>query len=380
MRVVVRHIVRTAVLSLGLVAVPSVAQNNNAVGDNGFGPPENNAVGNTAVGNNAMNNADGNNAMNNNGGNNNAVDDENTENNQGENENNAMDEQMALPVNEEPPPLDNTAPPVNNTPPPPEPPPPPPAPPAPPPGPKLPPFEGKLDQRFQFDQKGTPGIHTFVLHWSAPDSNLQSIDVLVTETQEVIQQIAVPQDKVHLIIGELAEKKTRLKDRFFEAVDYNFDRFSDIRLTAKWPYKVGTKQYLIWLFDERQNRYVFSEAISALPNPQPLAKAQRIQAVELGAHAGHEYERRTYSINKIGKLRVQSLVTQKILNQKLNSYMREVRIRINGDMQKICKIHVPSEGVPKRIWGGKEICAKYLTKDTPTEQKSEDVIKAKAWR
>lgn len=276
--------------------------------------------------------------------------------------------------NAAPPPLNNAAPPVNNV-----------APTAPTPiveapAAAAPAFDGKLDLRFQFDQRGLPGIHTFVLHWAAADSNLQSIDILVTETQELLQKIIVPQDKVHLVIRDLMEKKDHIKDRIVEGVDYNFDRFGDLRLTARWPYKVGGKQYLVWLYDEHQNRYVLSDAISALPNPQPIPKSRRIQAIELGGHAGFEYERRLYSINKGGKLRIQALISQKIRDAKSNAYLRDVRVRINGDMQRICKIYVPAEGNPKRLWGGKDVCAKYLTKDPPQELKSEDVIRTKAWR
>lgn len=216
--------------------------------------------------------------------------------------------------------------------------------------------------KFQFDQNGTPSMHTYVLKWDGPDSSLKSIDVQVSETGEVIQTIEIPAD-VKLVWKDLSEKKNETHDKFLDSLDYNFDKYSDLRLTKAWPYKVGQKYYLVWLFDEEKNKYVLNEEISKLQGPVPNPKTKRIETTDIGGYAGFEYVKRAYSINPKGKLKVQSKVTQTVSDRSRLTFKREVRVRIAGELQRICKIVVPAEGKPSRLWGRRWQCAPYLTKD-----------------
>jgi hypothetical protein len=224
---------------------------------------------------------------------------------------------------------------------------------------------GRYEMRFQFDQHGTPSMHTFLLKWGAPKANLQSIDVLVSDTDEVLQTIKIPQDRIHLVWNDVYERQDEIRDKFIDSLDYNFDKYADLRLLKQWPYKVGDKYYAVWLFDEHKNQYVLNEAISALPAPVPNPKTKRIESTVLGAYGGGEYVTRTYSINPAGKLKVQSKVTQTIRDRMRLTYMREVRVRIAGELQRVCKIVVPAEGKPKRLWGDRGRCEEFLTKDPP---------------
>jgi hypothetical protein len=226
---------------------------------------------------------------------------------------------------------------------------------------------GPYEMTFQFDQNGTPSMHTYVLKWPAPDASLATIDVLVSETQEVIQTITMPTDAesaVKLVWNDvIASKPDSVKDKFVEGMDYDFDKYGDLRVTREWPYKVGAKKYLVWLFDEDKNQYVLNEAISKLPGPVPNPKTRRIEATELGRSAGYEYTKRAYSINVDGKIKVQTKITQTAREQKPHTYLRDVRVRIAGELQRVCKIIVPAEGKPTKIWGTREACDKFLRKD-----------------
>ncbi len=221
----------------------------------------------------------------------------------------------------------------------------------------------KYEMKFQFDQNGTPSMHTYVLKWNGPDSNLQSIDVLVSDTQEVIQTIAIPQDQVHLIWKELTDKPQETKDKFIDSLDFNFDKYSDLRLTKQWPYKVGQKFYLVYLFNEEKNRYEFNAEISKLEGPTPNPKTRRIETTDLGGFGGGEYVKRAYSINPKGKLRVQTKITQTVSDKMRLTFLREVRVRIAGELQRVCKIAIPAEGKPNTLWGRRFTCRKFLTKE-----------------
>ena len=208
-------------------------------------------------------------------------------------------------------------------------------------------------------------MHTFVLKWPSADANLQTIDVLVSSSGTLLQTIQVPQDQVKLLWQDIDQSKGTIKDKILESEDYNFDRFADLRLTEAWPYKVGEKKYLIWLFDETLNQYVLSKPLSALGAPQPEPKARHLKTIELGAFGGGEYVERIYSVDTAGNPTVVARITQKVLSRERLSFTREVRTRVGKYLQRACRIFVPAEGVPVITWGRKRTCAPYLIKDIP---------------
>jgi hypothetical protein len=221
------------------------------------------------------------------------------------------------------------------------------------------------EMRYQFDHNGIPSIHTFVLKWSGPDSNLQSIEVQVSETKEVIQTIAIPQDRVKLIHKDLQEKKDQIKEKIIDSMDYNFDKFADLRLLREWPYKVGAKYYMVWLFDEEKNEYVLHEGISALQNALVNPTNRRIETVTLGAYGGGEFTKQYYSINMSNKLRLQTTVTQKMFDKPRLTFVREIRTRISGEMQRVCKMEILPEGQPVKLWGKRWWCDQFSSKEIP---------------
>lgn len=219
------------------------------------------------------------------------------------------------------------------------------------------------EMRFQFDQKGIPSLHSFILKWSNSNANLTSISVLISDTQEVIQTIQIPQDgSIKLIYSEVSEKPGRIKDKFFDFVDYNFDSFGDIRLTKQWPYKPGQKSYFVWLFNEAANQYILHQGISALPSSFVDPKAKRIESFTIGGWGGGEYEKRWYSITSKGKLKLQTVVKQTIRDRGRLTFNREVRQRVKGEMQRICKLVVPTEGKIQRLWGKTSQCSYHMHK------------------
>lgn len=218
---------------------------------------------------------------------------------------------------------------------------------------------------FQFDQAGTPSVHTYLLHWDAPDGNLQYIDVKASGTQDVIQRINLPQERIKLIFSDIITNAGQIKDEIISSDDYNFDKFADLRLLQTWPYKAGAKYDLVWLFDDTKNQYILNEAISALQNPRPNLKRQQIDSIELTGWGGGEYIQSSYAVDFMGQLQLMTKVTQTISDPQNLWFRREVRARVNGDLQRICKIAVPSEGSPERTWGDKARCEAYMTKEAP---------------
>jgi hypothetical protein len=228
---------------------------------------------------------------------------------------------------------------------------------------------GKTELKFQFDQNGTPSMHTFVLKWDGPDQNLKTIDVLVSDTKEKIQTIEVPQDKVKIIYKDVTEPKPQvIKDMFTDSLDYNFDKYSDLRLMQQFPYRVGDKKYVVWLFDDEANAYVLNEAISALPAPVPEPKKKRIWSTTLGGYAGHEYVSNAYAVKADGTLKVYGRITQKVEDGKGLTFVKDVRMRrYGGPLERICKIRIPTEGKAKKLWGSRERCEQYMTKEPPAK-------------
>lgn len=228
---------------------------------------------------------------------------------------------------------------------------------------------GRFEIRYKFDDANSQPLHTFVLHWAGPSSNLQRIDVLASESSDLIQQIPVPQDRVHLIWQEVVSpaKEVVPKDKILDHIDYNFDKLSDLRLVRQWPYKVGEKNYLVWLFDVAKNQYALSEKISSLPSPWPDPKTQWLVSTILGNYGGNEYVARFYSVTKDGSsLQLQQKITQNLVSRGPFIYSRDIRQRrTNSDLQRVCKIIFPGEGRGRRIWGTAKDCAPFLTKETP---------------
>lgn len=227
----------------------------------------------------------------------------------------------------------------------------------------------KYELSFQFDQSGTPAFHIFVLKWPSADASLASIEVLDAETKTTLQTIAIPSDGLHLnyndVVNAAAEtknKKPTTADKIVDAVDYNFDSFPDLRLIKKWPYQPGDKGYLIYLFDQKSKNYKLSADLSALPAPTPNPKTHQIESTTLDGSAGSAFTTRIYTIDPSGKLRVEAKITQKLLDEKKLTFSREVRLRIKGQLQRVCTATVLAEGKATKISGRRQVCLKYLRK------------------
>ncbi len=216
---------------------------------------------------------------------------------------------------------------------------------------------------FQFQHHGTPAVHRFVLKWSDPAGNLQAIDVFTAETNELLQTIPIPQETVHLIYQDLqGSKPDRIRDAVVDNLDYNFDNYADLRLTRNWPYRVGDKFYLVWTFNKDKNQYEKSEQLSSLPNSRVNAKTARVESTTLKDYGGGEYVKTEYTIAADGKLTLHTRITQTMQDKVRLTFRREVRTRLHGELQRVCKIDIPGEGRPHLTWGHRGICRPFMTK------------------
>ena len=223
--------------------------------------------------------------------------------------------------------------------------------------------------RYHLDQNGTQPLHTFVLKWTSPSSNLQTIDVMLSDSSRVLQTINVPQDRVHLVWQEIGSTPGATKDRIVELIDCNFDKFADLRLLKSWPYQVGDKSYMVWLYNDKSNRYELSEALSALPTPSVDPKAKRITSTKLMGFAGGEFEQSIFTVDGSGeatKLILQVKIVQTTLDPQHLNFQQEIRQREGDELQRICQLRLPAEGKPKRLWGTKAACAPFMVKAAPT--------------
>ena len=228
--------------------------------------------------------------------------------------------------------------------------------------------DGPLELRYRFQQKdGVQSPHLFVLKWKDAGSNLSSSEVIEPESNKVVQSLDVPADKVHLIWQDLVPKKNQVKDKIVDFIDYNFDQYGDLRLTQSWPYKPGGKYYLIWLFDNAENKYKLSEELSQLPAPSADQKAKRIYSTTFGAYGGGEFVSDIYSMAPDGKLILETKVTQKIVQPEKLNFMREVQTQGLGEPRLMCRIEFPAEGRPRCIWGKLEACENFMRKSAPFE-------------
>jgi hypothetical protein len=222
--------------------------------------------------------------------------------------------------------------------------------------------------RYRFDQNGALPPHTFVLKWAAASGNLQTIDVMISDTDQVLQTIAIPQDQVRLIWQEISSKPGATKDRIVDLIDYNFDKFADLRMLKRWPYHVGEKSYMAWLFNDKVNKYEFSEVLSALPNPNVDPKTKLVSSIKLTGYAGGEYEQRFFTLEGAGldtKLVVQTKIVQTSVDAEHLVFQRDIRQKVHGSLQRTCKLRIPSEGKPQKMWGTTAACAPFMIKGAP---------------
>ena len=223
--------------------------------------------------------------------------------------------------------------------------------------------------RYHLDQNGTQPLHTFVLKWTGPSSNLQTIDVMLSDSSHVVQTINVPQDRVHLVWQEIGSTPGATKDRIVDLIDCNFDKFADLRLLKSWPYQVGDKSYMVWLYNDKSNRYELSEAMSVLPTPSVDPKTKRITSTKLTGFAGGEFEQSIFTVDGSGeatKLILQVKIVQTTLDPQHLNFQQEIRQREGDELQRICQLRLPAEGKPKRLWGTKSACAPFMAKAAPT--------------
>jgi hypothetical protein len=228
----------------------------------------------------------------------------------------------------------------------------------------------KYELSFQFDQNGSSSGHTYIMKWSSPAANLQSIDVKAADSNAHLQTITVPQEEVKLIYQEIAttvetnkQKSTTAADKILDSLDYNFDGIPDLRLLKQWPYRPGAKGYLIFLANEKNKLYNFHPELSKLTAPVPNPKTKRIESTTLMGWGGSEFVTRYYSINSANKLTVEAKVTQTITDPKKLIFQREIRLREKGELQRVCTAKIIVEGKMTEVKGRKKICQQYLKKN-----------------
>lgn len=224
--------------------------------------------------------------------------------------------------------------------------------------------------KYHFQRRGKPYIHGFVLTWSGPESNLQSISVIDPESGNVVQKIVVPQDRVKLIWKDVQTGQAgTTKESLFEQLDYNFDRFADIRLLREYPPKATGKLYLVYIFDKKKNQFVLHEDISALPGLTINQKNGRLESTTLGGFGGFESTTQHFAVTPFGKLVLEAREESKVIDALRMTIQKEVYTRQEGDFKLVCQWIEEPEGAKRPRVGTPEICNKYWTPPKPKKGK-----------
>lgn len=228
---------------------------------------------------------------------------------------------------------------------------------------------GPKEVEIQIDQRGILSQHRFRLMWPSSTSRLTSIEVIDSTNEEVVQNIAVPED-INLVFNEVTSQSQHsfgnefvLKDKILDLEDFNFDNFGDLKILRSWPYSPGSKFYWVMIFHPKTKKFHTNVEISSLQSPISNKKTYRIESiVDMSSWAGHPYTKDYYSIDRQGKLTLQKRYEHIVRDKFRGSFTRTVKLRLNGELQEICKIYFPAEGLPRHISGRKERCNKYTKK------------------
>ncbi len=227
--------------------------------------------------------------------------------------------------------------------------------------PKAPEETREFELDLQIDRHGTISQYKYRLNWGSAESTLQTISVIDGESNGIIQTIKMPPD-IKLAYNDIfvnGKPAQGFRDKILDLVDYNFDNYGDLRILKSWPINLSTKGYYVFIFHSIDSIYKLNRSISDLPNPIPHSKSYRIETSTLGGWGGGEFTKTFYSIDQKGTLTAQSRWNQKIKDPIRMSFQREIRVRVNGTLTRICNLLIHSAKEPLVIWGNKKKCAKY---------------------
>ena len=206
---------------------------------------------------------------------------------------------------------------------------------------------GPRDLSYHFKFRGLPGQFIYQLHWDEGREPLKRITIVEAKSSEIFQILTMPAD-LTLTIADLLESKSWP----VHVLDYNFDRFPDLRVLQTTGSLAGQKRHLIYLLDTADMKYRLHDELSQMPTPQINAKDQQVVSTELGAYAGSEFVRSYYGWKEDGSLELQTVVKQTMRDRGRMTWHRNVSTLVDGTMTKVCQLIIRGPGRATVVWDG----------------------------
>jgi hypothetical protein len=117
---------------------------------------------------------------------------------------------------------------------------------------------------------------------------------------------------------------------YFDVADINFDGYKDIRLLQWWG-ATGNINYIWWIFNPLNNKFVKRDDLSDLTNPTLHPVTETITTSGAGGMAGKIYSQSTYKFDQKGRLLLIRNEFQDWDNSR-KCFIRTVKERKNGKM------------------------------------------------
>ena len=206
---------------------------------------------------------------------------------------------------------------------------------------------GPRDLSYLFKFKGQPGQFIYQLHWDEGRAPLKRVAIVEAKSSEVVQTLTMPDD-LTLTFADLLKSKSRP----VHVVDYNFDRFPDLRVLKTIRSSAGQRRHLIYLFDTTDMMYRLHNELSQMPTPRINGQNQQVVSTELGAYAGSEFVRSYYGWKEDGSLELQTVVKQTMRDRGRMTWHRDVSTLVDGTMSKICQLIIRGPGQATVVWDG----------------------------
>gem|GEM_PF-3403718 len=142
-------------------------------------------------------------------------------------------------------------------------------------------------------------------------------------------QVITPSGVVQTIEPEMEETPPK-GSKYFILEDLDFDGYKDLKILSMWG-ATGNLFYKCWLYDPKEAKFIFDEALSDMGNPLPHPESKTLTTRSTGGMAGCIFIEETY-IYKDGKPVVIETIDQDY-DQNDEQLVRTVRKRIHGELK-----------------------------------------------
>jgi len=180
----------------------------------------------------------------------------------------------------------------------------------------------KLVQSFeiQIHSNISPFIFRLVAH--PDDERISQIEVLKKGDPTILQ-----------VLESRMDDKPYQNADYFQAKDFNFDGYKDIRLMIMWG-ATGNVIYDYWTFDPIKNIFVFHKALSSIyGDPIINYETKELSTFLRGGMVGKVYTRNTYKFMNSDLILVRQEKQDWIQEKK--HFIRIIRERNNGELKTV---------------------------------------------